>query len=108
MSPEVIGIYLVKTILSGAVGFILWITKSNHTKLQNTYTKKETDDMVSKQTAHLQKQVDDKFQTLLTAINLSTEERAKTNEMLHKIQICTAVVEAAIANLERRLDKKGD
>lgn len=114
MSVEAISAtgWLIAKILAGAfLGAIGWFTATSHKKLQDTYSKKETEHMIDLKVEPVKQACDsrtdaihDKFDTLMDLVksnNLqNTVQRKENNDMLHEIKVNVAVLSNKIENIQ--------
>ena len=113
MSAEVMLWGLVKVVAGFGGAFILWITKTNHTKIQNTYTKEETNELIDMKVAPLEQKIDnqskgfhDKFDLLLEIVKSDATQRKDNTDMLHSINTNVAVIKTEVDNIKERMDNE--
>ena len=106
MSLEAVGIYAFKTVVGVLFALFLWVTRMNHKKLQDTYTKEETSQLIDLKIEPLQKELNLKIDQLISDTLIGTKQREETNEKLGKISTGMEVLKNEVGNLkERILDK---
>ena len=125
MSIEVITLGgLVKTLLGFFGAFLLWVIKSNYTKLQDTYSKKETDSLINLKIVPLEQKIDsntkgleDKFEILMEIVKadnanirkdnaLHAVQRKENHDMLQTISTSVAVIKNEVENIKVRIEDK--
>lgn len=120
MSGEVIASLAAKWGWTTILPYLVWLHKRDKTKLENTYTKKETNDLIdlkvdpirnecNNRTDSLHDKFDDKFDTLLELVKTNNEQntlqRKENTDMLHEIKTSVAVVENEIKNIKESQQK---
>jgi hypothetical protein len=100
MSPEFIGGWLLKVLAGSILAFFFWITRINHKKLQDTYTKDETEKQIKLMLAPIQTELSIKLESVLAATQEATYQRKETNTMLSQISEDLAVVKTEINHLK--------
>ena len=117
MSAEVMLWGFVKVVAGFGGAFILWITKTNHTKIQNTYTKEEANELIDLKVAPLEQKIDnqaaglhDKFDLLLDIVRSDNEknaiQRKDNTDMLHSINTNVAVIRNEVDNIKERINNE--
>jgi hypothetical protein len=103
MSLEVVGGWLFKILGTGIIGalsWIGWLTKTHNKKLQDVYTKQETDKQIDLKIAPVETSLSIKMESVIAATKEATAQRKETNKMLARISEDVAVVKAEVNNLK--------
>lgn len=121
MSLEVVGAWAAKLGWTGIIPYLIWSHKRDKVKLDNTYSKKETNELIdlkiepvrleyNGKTDSLHEKFDDKFGTLLELVKSNNEQntlqRKENTDMLHEIRTSVAVVENEIKNIKESQQKQ--
>ena len=116
MSMEIIGAWAAKVGWLLILPYLVWLHKRDKTKLDDTYTKHETSELIDLKIAPMGQKMDnqskglhDKFDLLLVLVKSDNEtnagRRKEDSDMLHKISTSVAVIENEVSNLKERIDK---
>lgn len=132
MSPEaaLIGFkylfYIVCAIFTVMWGGLLNYVRKDKEKLDNTYTKKETDAIIKNHKDNVQQEMDARYEKLLVTIENAlyqqAEDRRSVSEgrreydqkldiilsTVNKLSTDVAVTNNALVNIEKRLEKQGN
>lgn len=94
------------SIVTYFVGLQAWITKQNHTKLQNTLSKQETLDLINLKLDPLQTRLDMKMDQVLSSSQANTSQSADIIPKLQELSENVAVVQTEVVNIKDRLDRQ--
>mgnify|MGYP003634340698 CR=1 FL=1 len=125
MTLEAITLWgVIKTLIGFFGAFVLYVTKSNYSKLQDTYSRKETDSLIDLKIAPLEQKIDsnakgleDKFDILMEIVKadnanirednaLHAIQRKENHTMLQAISTDVAVIRNDVDNLKERIDDR--
>lgn len=110
MSGEALAVVVGKWAWVTIFPYLFWLHKKDKTKLDNTYTKKETSELIDLKVEPIRQECNgitnslhDKFDTLLDLVksnnDQNTAQRSENNSMLHEIKTEVAVIKNDIKHI---------